>query len=266
MLKAFIDDSGSGGDSPWYVLAGYIGTVEGWDSLEGQWQSILEQPPKLEYFKASEAESLRPDGQWAGVTEAQRDLKLDAFTEVIRCYARVAIHVRVKQADYDEVVKHAVAPKFDNPYFFLFGGIITAMIGMEKRFGQNEPMEFVFDNMADRKRFERPSMLVYGELQNMAYFAGRIANVIYRDEKVFLPLQAADLLAWQVRRAFCVLDEPRRRHFDAAQACVQPPFSYVMTREDLEDWVADMDRVATEHALSLGISLEDLQAWRRKNR
>ena len=23
-LKAFIDDSGSGGDSPWYVLAGYI--------------------------------------------------------------------------------------------------------------------------------------------------------------------------------------------------------------------------------------------------
>lgn len=27
MLRAFIDDSGSGGDSPWFVLAGYVGTV-----------------------------------------------------------------------------------------------------------------------------------------------------------------------------------------------------------------------------------------------
>jgi len=26
-LKAFIDDSGSGGDSPWFVLAGYLGTA-----------------------------------------------------------------------------------------------------------------------------------------------------------------------------------------------------------------------------------------------
>ena len=35
MLKAFIDDSGSAGDSPWFVLAGYIGTVEEeWDRFD----------------------------------------------------------------------------------------------------------------------------------------------------------------------------------------------------------------------------------------
>jgi len=266
VLKAFVDDSGSGGDSPWYVLAGYIGTAEAWDSFEGEWLLALKEPsPKLEYFKASEAESLRPDGQWAGVNEEDRDSKLDALIGVIQNRARIAIHLRAKQADYDEVVRGAVAPKFDNPYFFLFGGIITAMVGMVKNFGQNEPIEFVFDSM-DRKRFENPSLLVYGELQNRAYFSGRIANVLYRDDKAFLPLQAADLLAWQVRRAFCpsVPTEPRRRHFDTAQQCAQPPFSYEMTRKDLLDWVADMDRAAIEHALSLGISLEDLQAWRRK--
>jgi hypothetical protein len=75
VLKAFVDDSGSGGDSTWYVLAGYVGTVEGWDSFDDQWRSVLQQEPSINYFKASEAESLRPDGQWAGITKQQRDSK-----------------------------------------------------------------------------------------------------------------------------------------------------------------------------------------------
>jgi hypothetical protein len=33
-LRAFIDDSGSGGDSPWFVLAGYLGTVEAWEAFD----------------------------------------------------------------------------------------------------------------------------------------------------------------------------------------------------------------------------------------
>jgi hypothetical protein len=52
VLKAFIDDSGSGGDSPWYVLAGYLGTVEGWDLFDGQWEEVLHEPPYIEYFRA----------------------------------------------------------------------------------------------------------------------------------------------------------------------------------------------------------------------
>ena len=61
MLKAFIDDSGSGGDSEWYVLAGYLGTIQGWDSFDAQWMDILNRHPRIAYFKSSEAESLRSD-------------------------------------------------------------------------------------------------------------------------------------------------------------------------------------------------------------
>jgi hypothetical protein len=88
VLKAFIDDSGSGGDSTWYVLAcacrlSSLGTVEGWDSFDSQWTTVLHADPYIEYFKASEAESLRPDGQCAGVNKKQRNPKIDAFIEVI---------------------------------------------------------------------------------------------------------------------------------------------------------------------------------------
>src|SRR5271166_3973486 len=82
-MRAFVDDSGSGGDSPWYVLAGYVGTVEAWDRFDTSWQAVLDGPPKLEYFKASEAESLRPNGQWRGITKEERNARIAALIKVI---------------------------------------------------------------------------------------------------------------------------------------------------------------------------------------
>jgi Protein of unknown function (DUF3800) len=66
-MKAFIDDSGSGGDSPWFVLAGYLGTTDAWDKFDEPWRAVPDGPPSIGYFKSSEAESLRPDGQWKGI-------------------------------------------------------------------------------------------------------------------------------------------------------------------------------------------------------
>jgi hypothetical protein len=49
------------------VLAGYVGTVDDWDepAFGKEWAHALSDVPRISYFKASEAESLRPDGQWA---------------------------------------------------------------------------------------------------------------------------------------------------------------------------------------------------------
>ena len=75
-LRAFIDDSGSWGDFPWFVLAGYVGTVEAWDAFDESWRkSLLDGPPKLEYFKSSEAESLREDGQWGREFQGSNAIK-----------------------------------------------------------------------------------------------------------------------------------------------------------------------------------------------
>lgn len=59
MAFAFVDDSGSGGDSPYYVLAGYSADEATWRAFWGDWQGVLDLSPKLDYFKMSEAESLK---------------------------------------------------------------------------------------------------------------------------------------------------------------------------------------------------------------
>jgi hypothetical protein len=160
-MKAFIDDSGSGGDSIWYVLAGYVGTAEAWDAFDDAWRSVLDGPPKLHYFKASQAESLRPDGQWAGMTKDERDTRVNSLIWIIGNYAKRAIHVRLKQKDYNEIIEPHVPPMWRNAYYFLFLGILNAGAFTEKHTGGKEPIEFFFDT---NEQGEKPSQKLYRQI------------------------------------------------------------------------------------------------------
>ena len=260
MLKAFVDDSGSGGDSPWYVLAGYVGTVDGWDQFDAQWRSALDADPKINDFHSSEAESLRPRGQWAGVTKDQRNVKINELIEVITRCAQRAIHVRVRQSDYNEIIKNYVPPQWDNAYYFLFPSFVAAVVGMEKYFGQSEPVEFVFDSS---KRFEKPSLRLYNQFVDLDKFAGRILNIHYEDDKVFLPLQAADLLAWQIRRRHCVTSEQKRAHFERAlYRLPEKPYEFILTRDKLTESGISMDEEARKNWAAMGLP-EDVRPWKR---
>jgi hypothetical protein len=260
MLKAFVDDSGSGGDSPWYVLAGYIGTVEGWDTFDEPWRAILDSHPKIEYFKSSQAESLRPDGQWAGVTKDERNQKINALIEVITKCAKRAIHVRMQQRDYEEVIRGYVPPEWDNPYYFLFPSFVSAVITMEKYFGLSKSVEFVFDSS---ETFEEPSLQLYGQFKGFDKFAGRVVNIHYEDEKLFLPLQAADLVAWQVRRRLCSTSEEKRAHFERClYRLPENPYSFILTRDRLQLLGEAMDRKGKDDWAKLG-QPENMRPWKR---
>lgn|GEM_PF-2700315 len=264
VMKAFIDDSGSGGDSPWYVLAGYVGTVDAWDSFETPWRKILDGPPKLAYFKASEAESLRDDGPWEGVSKEERDSRLNAFIEVIGQLATRAFNVRLKQKDYDEVIKPYVPPRWDNAYFFLFMGFLTATTSIEKYLGDGQPVEFIFD-ASSKKRIEKPSLRLYDQCIDLPELAGRIHNIHYEDEKLFLPLQAADLLAWQIRRRFSIEGENRPQFEMALNAPKEKPFEHVIARDDLEMYGMAMDLDAKSRWAEMGCP-EELRPFKRSQK
>ena len=264
MVKAFVDDSGSGGDSAWFVLAGYMASAADWDSFDAEWRAVLDDSPRIVYFKSSEAESLRPDGQWAGVTKEQRDAKIEAFVKVIQKRARHAFVARVKQKHYNRIIRANGIPEvWDDPYYFLFLYILSMGASAEKYFGSGEPLEFVFDSS---ERMEKPSRHLYGQYQKVAINGDKIVNVVYRDEKLFLPLQAADLLAWQVRRRLCVA-EPMRRHLREAQKClgVPPVLETIVAEHDLFDLLQKMKENERAYLKSAGLPPET-NLWIKKKK
>ena len=71
MIRAFVDDSGSGGDSRYFVLAGYSATVPTWERFVDDWQVVIDATPAIKYFKMAEAESLK--GEFQGFDARDRD-------------------------------------------------------------------------------------------------------------------------------------------------------------------------------------------------
>lgn len=257
MLKAFIDDSGSGGDSSWVVLAGYISTAEVWAEFDAEWLEVLADHPRIDCFHASEAESLRPDGQWAGVSKVERDAKIDRLIGVIQKFELQPISVRMRQSNYDQIVKGHIPTHWDDPYIILLNALITQFaVLIPDRFPEAGQVELVFDN---HQRFRKRGPQFYNRMAvGLPSLSETInPNIHYEDDEDFPPLQAADLLAWQIRRAFSS-NEPRRRHYDAARTGQKghPLFELILGKEELAEYMHYWNEYLVRLAVSLGFKGE----------
>ncbi|MGA3048588.1 MAG: DUF3800 domain-containing protein, partial [Terracidiphilus sp.] len=121
--------------------------------------------------------------------------------------------------------------------------------------------EFVFDS-ADKKRIQNPSLQLYDQCAYLPQFGGRVDNIHYEDEKKFLPLQAADLLAWQIRRRFSVEGDMRPQFEMALNAPAERPYEVIVARKDLERYGELMDNNAKAQWAAKGLP-EELRPWRR---
>jgi hypothetical protein len=120
-------------------------------------------------------------------------------------------------------------------------------------------VDFVFDS---DKRHQRRFDLMLPKMKHMKSMDGKFVNAIRRDERKFLPLQAGDLLAWQIRR-FCEPNhEPPQKHFYAARDCRPKKHElFIVDRAMLVNMVQDMRETASKLARSLGRS-PDVRTWK----
>jgi hypothetical protein len=204
MALAFVDDSRSGGDSPYYVLAGYSASLPTWDAFSIDWKAVLDSAPKLDYFKMSEAESLK--GQFAGFRPDQRDARLGQFIDVVLRYSPWEASIAVPDSDYRELLYPVLHKQHANPYYFAFIAMVTALSGFYRHSGSTEMVDFIFD---EQKGMENRMRRLYAQFRGW-YPHWQLGRVAFKNDKQFLPLQAADLIAWQTRRFMCTAEGTRK--------------------------------------------------------
>lgn len=200
MMKAYIDDSNNSGPA-WLVLGGYIATAEAWAKFSDEWQEVLDLSPRLKRFKMSEAHGQWSDEQWRE--------RLPLFYNLIKKYAVAAVSLAWP---YDEhKVVFAGTGKAENPYHFAFTQIIKTLGDNSERMGLGSEIEFVFDKgNSERIANAWPDFMDNQPPGIRAKFGARPQ---FADDEKALPLQAADFIAWMVRRKAlvkCGLEKPMR--------------------------------------------------------
>lgn len=199
MLSAFMDDSGSEGKGPVFVLAGFISYTEIWERFSASWAECLTKPPALPYLKMSQAKRLHDT--FRGWSSADRDERIKQFTDVILAQKVMTANVfalywddfRRARDEHPEVADcHA--------YDMLFHGVMASVTRNLLKLDIPQSVEFVFDEQGyagsrSIATYQSMKWKLPDELTMQVAGSPRLA-----DDKIVLPLQAADLLAWHVRR------------------------------------------------------------------
>jgi Protein of unknown function (DUF3800) len=197
VLHAYIDDSGQT-EPPVFVLAGYVARAERWAEFSDAWKAALAGPPVLDYFKMWQA-STREE-QFKGWSVEARDARLRLLAGIIRDHALLAVAVTAPHDDYKAVFMGAIDRFHDRPYSLLYHSIMFRLLHWQIAAGLDEPVDFIFDEQmhdSDRVQAGFSDVLEATSPEVRRRFGAR---PVHRDEKKVVALQAADMLAWHVRR------------------------------------------------------------------
>lgn len=200
VLQGFVDESGSGGGATAgsvYVLAGFVSTAPLWEEFSVEWERICAHKPKTPNFHMKKAIRLKEYG-WS---EAERDKRIGELVTLICGKAKYRIDAVLSKPNYEQVVRGKIPQEIDDPYFILFYSVILAMAEVMDLLSVDGTVDFIFDQQ--NVLVEQRCVGWYGWIKG--HVASKIrrrlgSTPIFRDDNVMLPLKAADLFAWYVRR------------------------------------------------------------------
>jgi hypothetical protein len=229
MLKLYVDDSGSNpNDDSLFVLYGYLMEEARWEDFAERWDAQLKRPDffPIDYCRMADAEA--GTGPFAAIDRVFRNRKVLDLAGVIGECLPTAIGCKMTWKSYNEIVKGKVDPRLDNPYAILFFMVMRSVTDLQiKMYAEIpeeareqvkkeqgieiaiKPVEFIFD---DQGPAGLQCLQWWGSLKGKL---GPPHSIVFantpqfKDDRQLVPLQAADMLGWHIRREFEYPNEDR---------------------------------------------------------
>lgn len=211
-FQTYVDDSGGLGHSKHFVLAGLIGHSEDWTVFSDEWRACLAEKPSIKRFKMSEA--ARRSGEFYRWTAEMRDAKLRSLTRIINRHAQVLTYSVIDLAAHQETWAKRLPKPLNEAYFHPFQNTIMATCFLLWDNGHREPFEIIFD---EQEVFGLRAKAYYPAFRAMMEYKEPEAATLlppepwFRSDDQALPLQAADLAAWCIRKC---TDDPAYDQFN----------------------------------------------------
>ncbi len=177
------------------MIGGFVLAAANSARFGEEWNEGLQLHPRLAYFKMREAAAL--EGEFGRFSEEERDERINLLLKVVRKYAAFTVGCVVPLQVFRRVF-HGIAETLDAPTYHasMFAMLTAEYMRQGMILG---PVDFIFDEQ-DQTTFDEICRM-WG-LWKMAHPLGRQMGQrpIMEDDRDVLPLQAADLVAWLIRR------------------------------------------------------------------
>jgi hypothetical protein len=215
-LTVYADESGTHDEhglqpgSEVSVVAGYIADKTSWQVLTRRWNTALRTFGIQGPFHTADCFWARsPYDQWS---DAKRKRCMQTFIKIARDNTWFAVGGMINTAQYDEILAPEIKDdrlgklSFEHPYHFCFQMLFVNFMEyleneIDRRFprtsGNEERVAFFFDR---QQQFSPLALRNYDLIKKVIDPTDRLGALVYESKDRYIPLQAADLLAFYARR------------------------------------------------------------------
>lgn len=208
LTQAFVDESG-GVDLPHFVIGGMLGSTEMWKAFSDDWQKVLDEVPAIPPLHMVDIYG-RKNG-FQVLNKAARDARLMRLIDVVACHKPLRFYTFFEVDEFKNVFRGAFARDSKNlkhPYAVAAVDLVTRLlVNIEKHVPGAGSVELLFDTHQQcGPRLERIiTRDLYEVVKNVnpkdAELIGGVRWIRHHERQNYTPIQAADMLVWNVRRA-----------------------------------------------------------------
>lgn len=209
VLRVYFDESGTHKGSGALVVAGYLANDRLWDRFDTEWSNLLRREG-LAAFHMTDCENLR--GEFRGWDESRRRRVVQTVTAIIRRCTWFRIAAAVNLADYQSAA--SLLRDSLSPYSFCVNECLKRIRRWADERAVDSRIAYVFEQgspfQGDVNDTMRMAMSDPGLKERY-----RIGSWVFSDKRDLLPLQAADVYAYEcwkeLTNRILVADPDQRR-------------------------------------------------------
>jgi Protein of unknown function (DUF3800) len=196
MLAAYFDESGTHAGSPVICMSGYVAGVEQWIDFSRNWQDVLKPYSEkygIDCFHMTDFEARQPPFDKLGKHE--RINLIESLIRIINSRIQYGVGVGFLQADFDRAFK-GMEDMVCGAWGLCASICLTVLHSWADLKSYDEPFAYIFEQGA---RHSGAFKAAYDKSQIEAK-AGkeyRLGSFTLDDRRRALPLQAADILAYE---------------------------------------------------------------------
>lgn len=194
LFTAYLDECGTHDDSDAVVVAGYVSNVTKWTVFSEKWQEALTEA-HLDYFHMSDFESYK--GQFASWTPEEHKSRLNGFLKIIHDHVILSFGVIVLKKQFDTILSEGAKRLCGDAYGLASIACFTNLAKILREPKNDGWMDITMEAGA-KGHGALHWIFTEGSKDPEWRENNRILALAFRDKRRFLPLQAADILAYEL--------------------------------------------------------------------